>query len=684
MVGRVFTWEEAQDSISPILIGYEVWQRRFNGDPGIVGRSVEIGGGMFPVIGVLPVGFVLPNDFGSPNVSEVYFPQYVDLDSPAQVPFGGGNHGNYGVARLKEGHTATSGLADLEKILDRLRAEGVFTEERNFHPRVYAVMDDILGTARGTIFVLLGAVGFVLLIACGNVANLLLSRSEVRMKEVAVRVAIGAGRGRIIRQLFTESLVMAGLAGAIGLGLAYVGVGALLAIDPDAVPRSASISLDGTVVMFTLLVSALTAAVFGVIPALRVSRGSVGSTLQEGGRDGRGGMRSSRMQGLLVAAQMAMAVVLLTESGLMIKTFISLLGIDPGFSATNVLTMRVTASSGGYPDGEAVAGFYEELLRRVRDLPGVKGAGAARLLPLASQMGDSGFRPAWYQPEPNESTQADWQYVTSGYIETMDIPLVAGRTFDERDVRDGQTVVMINEHLARRYWGEDSPLGSEVLAFGADTTVVVGVVGNVSHNGITMEVKDRYYLAHAQVIRTGSMRAMTLTIAAQGDANRLIEPIRREIRTMDPSMPISDIRTVDDVLSASVAQPRFAMVLLGAFSGLALILAVVGIYGVLAYTVSQRIREIGIRLALGAETGQVIGLVVRQGMLMALAGVAVGTGAAWFMTDLMQGLLYGVTAQDATTFVSVPALFTAVALLACWLPAARAARVRPASALRYE
>ncbi len=639
---------------------------------------------MFPVIGVLPEGFVLPNDFGSPNVSEVYFPQYVDLDSPAQVPIGGGNHGNYGVARLKEGHTATSGLADLEKILDRLRAEGIFPEERNFHPRVYAVMDDILGTARGTIFVLLGAVGFVLLIACGNVANLLLSRSEVRMKEVAVRVAMGAGRGRIIHQLFTESLVMAGLAGAIGLGLAYVGVGALLAIDPDAVPRSASISLDGTVVMFTLLVSALTAAVFGVIPALRVSRGSVGSTLQEGGRDGRRSRRASRMQGLLVAAQMAMAVVLLTGSGLMIKTFISLLSIDPGFGATNVLTMRVTASSGGYPDGEAVAGFYEELLRRVRDVPGVKGAGAARLLPLASQMGDSGFRPAWYQPEPNESTQADWQYATSGYIETMGIPLVEGRTFDERDVRDGQTVVMINEHLARRYWGEDSPLGSEVLAFGADTAVVVGVVGDVSHNGITMEVKDRYYLAHAQVLRTGNMRAMTLTVSAQGDPNRLIEPIRREIRSLDPSMPISDIRTVDDVLAASVAQPRFTMVLLGAFSILALTLALVGIYGVLAYMVSQRIREIGIRLALGAEAGQVIGLVVRQGVLMAIAGVVVGTGAAWFMTDLMQGLLYGVTAQDATTFVSVPALFTAVALLACWIPAARAARVRPASALRYE
>ena len=541
-----------------------------------------------------------------------------------------------------------------------------------------------MGTARGTILVLLGAVGFVLLIACGNVANLLLSRSEVRMKEVAVRAALGAGRGRILRQLFTESLVMASVAGVIGLGLSYVGVGTLLAIDPDAIPRSASVSLDWTVVLFTFAVSACTAAVFGAVPALRVTRGRVGATLHEGGRDGRSRRRSNRMQGVLVAAQMAMAVVLLTGSGLMIKSFVSLLSIDPGFGAENVLTLRVTASAGRYPDGDAVAGFYEELLRRVRALPGVRTAGAARLLPLA-QMGDSGFRPVWYQPGANEFTQADWQYATPDYVETMGIPLVAGRTFDERDVRGGRPAVMINEHLARRYWGEESPLGSEVLASGGDTAVVVGVVGDVSHNGITQDVKDRYYRAHAQITRNvGTMRAMTLTIAAQGDANRLIEPVRREVRTLDPSMPISDIQTVDEVLAGSVAQPRFAMVLLGGFATLALTLSLVGIYGVLAYTVSQRVREIGIRLALGAEAGQVIGLVVRQGMLMAVAGVAVGTGAAWFMTDLMQGLLYGVTAQDAATFVSVPALFTAVALLACWLPAARAARVRPASALRYE
>jgi predicted permease len=302
-------------------------------------------------------------------------------------------------------------------------------------------------------------------------------------------------------------------------------------------------------------------------------------------------------------------------------------------------------------------------------------------------MGDSFFRPVGYQPRPNEGTQGDWQWATPGYVETMGIPVLEGRAFDERDRRGAQPVVMVNEVVAHRYWPGESAIGRAVVAGGApDTAVVVGVVGNVSHNGITGEIKTRYYVPHAQVHDdwTGTMRGMTLTIATEGEPRRLLDAVRREVHAVDPSVPLADVRTVDEVLASSVAQPRFAMILLGAFATLAIALAVIGIYGVLAYAVSRRAHEIGIRLALGAETGQVVSMVVRQGMVMAVLGVAVGTGAAWFMTDLMAGLLYGVTPQDPVTFVSVPGAFVAVALLACWLPAARAARVRPASALRYE
>ncbi|MEJ2206848.1 MAG: ABC transporter permease, partial [Gemmatimonadota bacterium] len=361
--------------------------------------------------------------------------------------------------------------------------------------------------------------------------------------------------------------------------------------------------------------------------------------------------------------------------------------IDPGFGNEDVLTVRVSAPSASYPDAASVARFYQELLRRVRDLPGVRVAGAARLLPLASTMGDSFFRPVGYEPGPNESTQGDWQWATPGYFEAMGIPLLQGRTFDAGDRRESQAVVLVNEVVARRYWGEESPLGKAVLGGGAsDTAVVVGVVGNVSHNGLTSEVKTRYYVPHAQVHDNwaSSMRSMTLTMATQGSPGGYVEAIRRTVRDLDPSIPLAEVRTLDEVLSTAVAQPRFAMVLLGSFAAIALTLALVGIYGVLAYTVSRRTQEIGVRMALGAEAGQVIGLVVRQGMAMALAGVAVGTAVAWFLTDLMASMLFGVAPQDATTFLFVPTIFVAVATLACLIPAARASRVRPSTALRYE
>ena len=684
VAGRTFGWAEAREGDPGVVLGHGLWMRRYGGDASIVGRAVELDGEMTPVLGVLPEGFALPVDLAATSASEVYYPYWVDLESPAPDLGGGGSHGFYGVGRMRDGATVESVRADFERVMGTVERIGLYSPERRFTLRVFSAEDDVVGSTRLTLLVLLGAVGLVLLIACGNVANLLLARSESRAGEVAVRTALGAGRWRIARQLLTESAVLAFVAGALGFVLALVGVDALLAIDPDAVPRAAAIRTDGTVVLFTLAASLVTVLLFGAVPALRVARSGVGARLR---RRGRSGFGDTGVQRLLVASQMAMAVILLTGSGLMMRSFVGLLRIDPGFEAGDVLTLRTVASAGNYPDPESVVLFYEQLLDRVREIPGVTSAGAARLLPLASTMGDSFFRPVGYLPAPNESTQGDWQWATPGYFETMGIPLLEGRTFDERDRRDGRAVVMINEALARRYWGDESALGRAVLANGAaDTAVVVGVVGNLRHNGITGEVKERYYLPHAQVNEsmTGTMRGMTLTVGTDGNPRTLIEAVRAEVRALDPSMPVSQVQTLDEVLSTSLAQPRFGVVLLGAFAALALGLAVVGIYGVLAYTVSRRTGEIGIRLALGARTGQVVGLVVRQGFGAALAGVLVGTLVAWALADLVSGLLYGVAAQDPATFVTVPALLLAVALLACWLPAARATRVRPAMALRSE
>ena len=549
----------------------------------------------------------------------------------------------------------------------------------------------MVGSARGTILVLMGAVCFVLLIACGNVANLLLSRSEARTREIAVRAALGAGRLRLVRQLMTESLILALAGGALGLGVAALGIRALLAVDPTAVPRSGNIHISPGVLAFAFLVSAATALLFGLMPALRVSRGKAGRTLSDGSRGAGSGARSNRTQGLLVAAQMAMAVLLLTGSGLMMRTFVRLLAVDPGFHPERVLTLRLSAPAASYPESSDVVAFYDELLRRVRDLPQVSAAGAARLLPLASTMGDSGVRVEGYTPEPNESTQADWQWATEGYLEVMGIPLLEGRTLQEGDDANAPDVVVINRALARHYFGERSPLGAHIRVFDgrlnqddhSQWATVVGVVGDIRHNGITGTAKERFYRPMAQVGRAN--RSMTLTIQARtGDPQALVEPVRQIVSELDPRMPVAEIRTMDQVMASSVAQPRFAMLLLAAFSAVALTLALVGIYGVLAYAVSLRTPEIGIRMALGASGGAVVGMVVRQGMAMALLGVAAGVLGALGLTRFMQGMLYGVTPQDPLTFAAVPVLFGAVALLACSIPALRAARVRPAVALRGE
>lgn len=677
-VGRAFTWEEARDEAAVVLVAHETWQRRWGGDPSVVGGTVEIDGESLTLLGVLPPGFILPADYGSSSVAEVFRPRFVDLESPAPDLGGGGSHGSYGVGRLAAGQTVEDARADVARIFaQNVEPVGLYAAERGFGFRVFGAKEDIVGSARGTILLLLGAVGLVLLIACGNVANLLLSRAEARVREMSLRKALGAGRQRIVRQLLTESTVLALLGGVLGVAMAALGVRALLAIDPSAVPRSEMVSVDPSVLLFALGASLLTSLIFGMAPAVRILRGSAAGSLKE--RRGSAGAAASRLQGLLVAAQMAMAVVLLTASALMIRTFVALVDVDPGFGAERVLTFRTTVPSGTYPETESVVTFYQELQRQLGEIPGVREVGAARLLPLASTMGDASVQVAGYTPAPNESTQAEWQFVTPGYLEVMGIPLLSGRTFDERDGPEAQDVIVVSESLARRYWGERDPLGTMVGVFG-DTTMVVGVVGDVAHNDLTGTARETFYRPHAQE----TSRSLTFTLATETEPRSVLPAVREAVGALDPTLPIAEIRTLDEVLASSRAGARFATVLLGAFATIALTLAVVGIYGVISYAVSRRTSEIGIRMALGAEARAVVGMVVRQGMGSALLGVGIGTAAALLLTGLMEGMLYGVEARDATTFTTAPALFAAVALAACWIPAARAARVDPAEALRAE
>ncbi|MEZ4417185.1 MAG: ABC transporter permease [Gemmatimonadota bacterium] len=683
-LGRFFTQEEAVTQASVVVLGYDIWQRRFSGDPAVVGRTVEINGLAFEVLGVLPPDFRLPIDYAAVSPSEVFFPAEGDATVPVEIPRNGGDHGYYVIARLADGASVESVRVEMDALAGRWVAEGLYDESRAFRPLVIPVTEDVVGKARGTILLLLGACGLVLLIACGNVANLTLSRSERRTREVAVRRALGAGRGRILRQLAAESVLLATLGGALGLLLAWAGVHALLGISPDAVPRADAVGLNATVLLFTVLIAAATPVLFAWLPALRVTERAVGSALY-GSRGAESGPGRSRFRGLLVASQMAMAVVLLAGSALMMRTFARLMQIDLGFRTENVLTMRLTLPSASYPERDDIVRFWDDVLGQIRALQGVRAAGASRLLPLASQMGDSGFNVVGYVRAPDESTAAEWQFATPGYIEAMGIPVLEGRAFLESDRGDAVPAMLINEAAARRYWAPGvSPLGSRVRTFSGDTATIVGVVGNIRHNGVTSDARERWYRTPAQITSTGNLRRMSLVVHTDGDPLAVVGAVRDVIRRRDPAMPLAEVRTLDDVVSSALARPRFAMVLLSAFGAVALALSLVGAYGVLAYLVSLRTQEIGVRMALGATRGTVVRMVVGQGLGMAAAGVLAGTVLAFFLTRLMESQLYGVGPRDPVTFTVVPLLFAGVAAVACLLPGVRAAGINPTQALGVE
>ena len=685
MIGRVFTGpEDVPNGPNVVVLGFGLWKRRYASDGSIVNRTILINGQSFQVLGIMPPDFVLPTDFQNPEPTQLWTPLQMD---PASTDHG--NHGLYAAGRLQPGATVRQAADELSGIARAMTSEGLYPVQMQFDTVVLSLTDEVVGNVRRAVWLLFGAVGFLLLIACANVANLLLARAEARQREIAVRSALGAGGWRVVRQLLTESLVLSSASAIVGLGLAYAGVRFLAWWNPANIPRVAGVTLDARVLLFTAVVAILTSVLFSLVPAVRAMKTDLTDSLKDGGQSASTGGGRQRFRNALVVVEMALAVVLLVGAGLMLRSLWALQRVPLGFDPTSVLTMRIALPAASYESPEQVEVFFQQLLERVRQLPGVRTAGAARSLPLGSPIGDFGLMVEGYQPPPGTNAKGDWQIVTDGYLAAMGERVIRGRGIEPTDTGGSMLVALVNEEMARLYWNGRDPIGGR-LKIGGDPkrpfVTVVGVVADVRHNGITDVVKEKFYVPHTQWNKAVGfpIRGMTLVIRAGGDPWALVGPTRQAVRSLDPSLPVANVRLMDDVVGAALSTPRFTGILLGSFAVLALLLSAIGIYGVLSYLVSRRTREIGIRVAIGAGRAEVLRLILRNGISLALTGVAIGIGIALWASRLMSGLLHDVRPGDPVTFTAVGLLLTAVALIASLVPAWRATRVDPVVALKTE
>src|ERR1041384_5474335 len=675
MAGRPFLQEEEDPaSQRAVIISDGLWQRRFGSDTSLVGKMLTLNGNQHVVVGIMPPGF------------DLQFPisREIDLWTPMRINAPEANrqsHYLYVLGRLKRDVTPEQAKESMTVLAGQLEQQYPKTNADR-GANVIPLHRQVVGEVRTHIQVLFAAVGFVLLIACANVANLLLARVAARHKEIAIRTALGASRLRLVRQLLTESLLLSVLGGALGLLLAFWGIDSLRALAPPDVPRLGEIGLHWPVFNWTLGVAIITGVLFGLAPSLAASKSDLNESLKESGRSTAAPGRA-RMRNLLVVAEVALALVLLIGAGLMIRSFIRLQHVNPGFDPNHLLTMNVLLPAQKYRD-KAISNFFDRLFERIRGVPGVEGVGGIDPLPLSNSNATTGFLieggPALAladRPEVGERT------VTPGYFGAMRIPLHRGREFNSQDRDDTPRVVVVNEALARRFWPGEEAIGKRIGFKAADPQVwheIIGVVGDVKHSSLTIDPKPEVYFAYQQY----PDRFMSLVVRASSEPSALATSIRDQILAVDPSQPVFDIKTMDERVSKSVAPTRFVMMMLGIFAALALILAAVGIYGVISYSVTQRTHEIGIRMALGAEARDVMRMVVRQGMTLALTGVVVGLVGAFALTRLMSGLLFGVSSTDTLTFGVTSLLLTGVALAACFVPARRATRVDAMIALRYE
>ena len=686
LLGRVITeQEDGPNGPQVAVLGYPIWQARYGGDPNVIGRRLMINDVPVEVIGVMPQGFRLPTDFNddAAEPTQLWRPIQWDMSQLAR------NHGYYGVATLAPGQSAASVTEELRAICQRLTEQGLYPPAMQFSAFAVPLDEEIRGGIRPAMWLLMGAVGFLLLIACANVANLLLVRGDARLREMAVRTAIGAAPDRLVRQLLTESVVLALMGALLGLGLAAIGLRVLMTVDPTSLPPLAPVRLDWPVVAFTLVLGVITTIVFGLVPALRTLRVNLVDSLREGGQSTVGGHRQ-RLRNTLVIAEVSLAVVLVIGAGLMVRSLGALARIDLGFKADHVLTMRVSVPAARYDTPEKVVDFYRRLNDKVRGLPGVQSAGFVRVLPLATTIGDFGLDVEGFEERPGANAKGDWQIATDGSFEAMGSRLMRGRWFTAADTSGSQPVAVINETMARTYWKNPEDAVGGRIRVGSMTNpwaVVIGMVADERHNGVTGIVKEKFYVPHSQWhVATGGnlIRGGFLVVRTAGDPMALAGAVRSEVRSLDPNIPVANIRPMTEVVAASLATPRLTGFLMGTFAAIALTLAAVGIYGVLSYLVARRTHEIGIRLAVGADRSQVLALVLKQGLTLAGAGIAVGMIAAFVLTRLMQSLLYQVGPSDPITFSVVTVALIVVSLLASALPAYRATRVSPLIALRTE
>jgi putative ABC transport system permease protein len=668
-LGRTFLPEnEKSGSERVVVLSHGLWQRRFGGDPSIIGKTLTFEGRKYEVIGVTPPSFEFPQN------AELWAPMSFDVAPEMRQRSA---HFLRPVGRLKPGVTLAQAQADMDAIARRLE-EQYPESNTGWNLRMVPLRDQLVGNIRPTLQVLFGAVGFVLLIACANVANLSLVRAATRQKEVAVRMALGAGRLRIVRQMLTESMLLSLAGGALGVILAAWGVELIVAFSGNNIPSTAQVAVDRVALGFTLGVSLLTGLLFGLAPALQVTRPRLVETLKDGGKGAGQSASRNRTRNLLVVFETAIAMVLLIGAGLLVRSYIRLQQVNPGFDAANVMTTRINLSIGKYNSPEKAGAFWAQLQERLSALPGVEAVGMITELPLSGQPNDAPFTVEGRPPvAPNQRFGADFRRVNQDYLRSMRIPLLRGRGFSEQEVRQSAKVVLISETLANGVFPNEEPLGKRLL-FDRTPFEIIGVVGDIRHRTLEAAPFATMYLP---TLATGSMN---LTIRATGDPMSLAASARREARSIDPDQPLATVRTMERVLSESVAAPRYRTWLLGLFAAVALILAGVGIYGVISYTVAQRTHEIGVRLALGAQTADVLKLVVGHGIKLALAGALLGLGGALALTRLVRTMLFGVSATDPLTFAMIALILMLVALLACWIPARQATKVDPMVALRYE
>jgi putative ABC transport system permease protein len=672
-LGRSFRVEEdRQGTEKVVVLSHRLWQRRFGSDKTFVGRTIALNGESYTVLGIMPEGFKFP---GRPNV---------DIWTPLEPVIGNScGRGCYTIrviGRLKPGVSLEQARSEMGTIANRL-AQQYPESNKEVGITIAGLHDQLIEDTKPALLVLLGAVAFVLLIACANVANLALARAATREKEIAIRLAIGAGRWRLIRQLLTENLLIALIGGGAGLLLAFWMVDLLTKFSPTNTPRLEEIGIDWQVLGFTIGISILTGLIFGLIPATQATSPDLNESLKEGDKGSRTGPKSGRIRNLLVVTETSLALILLICAGLLMKSFLSLQRVDPGLNPNNVLTMSLSLPRSSYPERSQLVAFYNQLLERVKSTPGVDSTGVASTIPLGGSHTDTSFLIEGRAKSEQDNLAAWYSSVSPDYFRSMGMRILKGRQFTEQDTEKALKVIIINETMAKRYWPGEDPVGKRLkFESGENWREIVGIMADVKEFGLDTDARPSLYFPYDQQ----AARSVSLVVRTTSDPSKVAGGIRKEIWSIDKNLAISNQTTLEEMFSDSISIPRFIMLLIAIFASLALILAAVGIYGVISYMVAQRTHEIGIRMALGADRGDILRMVLGQGMKLALIGIILGIGGAIALTRIMSSLLYGVNATDPVTFIGVSFLLAAVALMACYIPARKATKVDPMVALRYE